>query len=199
METKELTDYSQWGEQPTILKILGPNPGRFLDIGAFAAKALSNTRALYELGWSGVMVEPSPGPLAGLIREYGSDDRVEVIGAAVGAINHLAHFYVSDDAVSTTEQSNFDKWKGVGGFYGSYWVPVITLGQIFNQFGPFDFMSIDTEGSSFMILGELLATQMRPTCICVEHDGRMIEITQLVTQHGYSVVGATGDNLVLSL
>ena len=40
---------------------------------------------------------------------------------------------------------------------------------------------------------------MRPKCICVEHDGRMIEITQLVTQHGYSVVGATGDNLVLSL
>ena len=159
----EITDYSQWGEQPTILKILGLNPGRFLDIGAFAAKALSNTRALYELGWSGVMVEPSPGPLAGLIREYGNDDRVEVIGAAVGAINCLAHFYVSDDAVSTTEQLNFDKWKGVGGFYGSYWVPVITIPQILNQFGPFDFVSIDTEGSSFMILGSYLQRRCGPS------------------------------------
>ncbi len=192
-----MTDYSQWGEQPTILKICS-EVGRFLDVGAFAAKALSNTRALYELGWSGVMIEPSPGPLSGLIREYGNDERIEIIGAAVGGIGGLCKFHVTDDAVSTTEEAHFEKWK-TAGFYGTFWVPRITFPEIFNQFGAFDFVSIDTEGTSFFLLEELLKTEMRAKCICVEHDGRLLEITQLATSKGYMVAGATGDNMVLSL
>jgi FkbM family methyltransferase len=206
----EVKDYSQWGEQAAILKALGIgilNGGKyerdqdnhFLDIGAFASKALSNTRALYELGWSGVMVEPSPGPLTNLIRDYGNDDRIEIIGAAVGGVHGLTHFYATDDAVGTTEPGNFEKWKATGGFYGSFWCPVITIPEILNQFGSFDFVSIDTEGSSVFILQELLKTQMRPQCICVEHDGRILETTQMATAQGYKVVFATGDNLVLSL
>jgi len=66
-----MRDYSQFHEQIAILNALNPSPetpGRFLDIGAFDPITFSNTRALVELGWSGVMIEPAPGPMIELLR-----------------------------------------------------------------------------------------------------------------------------------
>ena len=34
--------------------------GTFLDLGAYDGVDLSNTRALTELGWAGVCIEPNP-------------------------------------------------------------------------------------------------------------------------------------------
>lgn len=66
--------------------------GRLLEIGAFDAFAMSNSRALIELGWSAVLFEPSPGPLRALVKEYGNNPKVEVVAAAVivGGPNVLA-------------------------------------------------------------------------------------------------------------
>jgi FkbM family methyltransferase len=191
--------YSQGGEEAAILKACEGTIGTFLDIGAFSAKALSNTRALYELGWSGVLIEPSPGPVKALIEEYGNDERVIVIAAAVGLDRHMVKFTATDDALTTSESGNVELWKEKGGFYGSFWVPQITLAEITNQFGGFDFVNIDTEGTSFAILKDLLATQMRPRCICCEHDGKMLEMSMAATAAGYRMVFVTGENAVFSL
>ena len=76
--------YSQNNEQTYILEAFAEkSDGRFLDIGAYDAKLLSNTRALYERGWSGVMVEPSPGPMKV------PDDRLRsVLGITTVAVKH---------------------------------------------------------------------------------------------------------------
>ena len=58
-----MKDYSQAAEQPHILKAFeGRPPGRLLDIGAWNPFTFSHSRALIEMGWFGVLVEPSPGP-----------------------------------------------------------------------------------------------------------------------------------------
>ena len=54
-----MTDYTQHGEQKYFLEVLGalvPNtqPGRLLEIGAWEPKTFSNSRALIELGQSGI-------------------------------------------------------------------------------------------------------------------------------------------------
>ena len=49
--------YAQSGEDQIVLDICGYG-GRFLDIGSFHPTHLSNTRLLYEHGWTGVMIEP---------------------------------------------------------------------------------------------------------------------------------------------
>lgn len=54
-----MKDYSQNREQAVILRNLAGINGTLLDIGANDGITFSNTRALVELGWSGVLVEPS--------------------------------------------------------------------------------------------------------------------------------------------
>ncbi len=151
-----MTDFSQTGEQAAILGALGVsdsrsdyNSSRLLDIGAWHPLTFSNTRALWELGWSGIFIEPSPGPARTLVEEYGRSDRAIVIAAAVGVTSGLLEMEVTDDAVSmaVTDQLRMETWQSSGGFYGRLTVPVIALGDLFTRYGgDFEMVSIDTEG-----------------------------------------------------
>lgn len=191
--------YSQYREEEFILQAFDPTHiGRFLDIGAWNAKKFSNTRALYERGWSGIMVEPSPLPMQNLLMEYGAEPRITLINAAVGPNNHMVRLRVSEDALSTTSEEQYERWHKEGGYYGSMFVPTITLADIFLQFGGrFEFISIDTEGSSAELLKALLATEARPHCICFEHDRRFAESFAHFDQAGYRLVHENDTNRVL--
>ena len=191
--------YSQKDEERFILAACPGTSGRFLDIGSWNAIEMSNTRALFLLGWGGVMVEPSPVPFAGLKAEYGSVERVALINAAVvldAGLTEIA-MHVSDDAISTTEEANFQKWKKAARFDGKIMVPAITLERIYEEHGDFDFVSIDTEGTSVDLLHRLFAMEKRPKCIAVEHDERTTEVLAVATGLGYSCTYANGENLVL--
>jgi FkbM family methyltransferase len=191
--------YTQGQEERFILDALGGHIGRFLDIGAFHPKVFSATRALYELGWSGVMIEPSPGPFRALMDEYGNDDRIELICAAIGKDRGLKKFYSSDDAIGTLEREHFDKWSKHAKYNGSFWVPTLTISDILEQFGAFEFVNIDTEGISASICLDLAKSQMRPRCICVEHDGRQAELLDAWQQRGYRPLLSNAENLVFAL
>lgn len=212
-----MTEYSQNGEQSFILASvercakkygeaynLKP-PFKFLDIGAWNAKIFSNTRALYEAGWNGVMVEPSPRPMEGLLAEYGAETglRVELIQAAVGVDSGLTRMHITTDALSTSSEESFAQWSkenNKGGFYGSMFVPQITPAQIFERFGAdFQFINIDTEGSSFEVLKAIFALQVHPWCFCFEHDGRFAESFALFDPIGYKLVHENDTNRVISL
>lgn len=190
--------YSQYNEESLILSQV-PETGRFLDIGAFHPTCFSNTRALFERGWSGVMVEPSPGPFRALLDAYGKEPRIKLINAAIGPDRHCYEFHATDDAVSTMDPAQFDKWKNAADFHGTFYVVTITLEDVFRQFGGgYDFVNIDTEGSSVDVLRALLATEALPKCICVEHDGRVDEVRGLALARGYAVLMDNGTNMVIA-
>jgi FkbM family methyltransferase len=191
--------YSQYGEDRHILEHT-PDHGRFLDIGAWHAKQFSNTRALYDRGWSGVMIEPSPGPFLALLKEYGNDERITLIQAAIGFDSCCARLWATDDAVSTTKLSQYDAWQGHAQFHGSFYTPVLTLTELFNQFGVggFQFVNIDTEGTSVDLFRALLETALCPACICVEHDQRIVEVMQVAEAKGYRAVHTNGTNIVVA-
>lgn len=188
-------NYSQSEEQAHILEAVGHlATGRFLDIGAFHPTSLSNTRALFELGWEGVLVEPSPEPFAALLREYGTDPRITLLCAAAGIKSDIVRFHATADAVTTSSEESYLKWQKVGGFYGTFYAPVVPLVDILTKFGAFDFVSIDTEGTSTDLFAELLRLPMRPQCICVEHDGRLLECHMYAAAAGYSCVYQSSEN-----
>lgn len=197
-----MKDYSQFGEQAAILAAFNGahSPHALLDIGAFHATDKSNSRALIELGWSAVLIEPSPGPLLGLIKEYGHEpisQSVKVIGACVALEPGLVNLHVTDDAVSTSDPVSHEVWREKGGYYGAVLIPGITLEQISNQFGGFDFCSIDAEGVSVPIFLRMMDLGWEPHCICVEHDNRLAEILQAATARGYCSTFGNGTNVVL--
>lgn len=191
--------YSQYDEQQHILGIVGLRlSGRFLDIGAWDAKTFSNSRALIELGWSGILIEPSPGPLRGLVKEYGTCERIKVIGAAVTVQGGLIELEVTDDAVTMAASApQIEEWRGTAGFFGKLTVPSISMQELFNQFGgDFDFVSIDTEGTSVNLFAEMLRIGPRPRCVCLEHDNRLVEIAQYAEAAHYRQVHLNGTNVI---
>lgn len=188
--------YSQGEEEQHILEHC-PEKGRFLDIGAWNAKNLSNTRALYEKGWSGVLVEPSPEPFLGLLKEYGNDERIELLCMAIGDRGY-ARFHASADALTTCSTINYERWREAGGFYGRFWASVVSIQSIIENFGPFDFVSIDTEGTSVQVFQDLLLCGARPACICVEHDFKNVETLEIAKQAGYREVYFSGENQVFA-
>lgn len=212
-----MNDYSQTGEQAAILKALGimiedtkaggnlidirtleTKPGRFLDIGAWSATTFSNTRALFELGWSGIFLEPSPGPLKGLVEAYGRDEHAVVIGAAVTVTEGLVALEVTDDAVTAPAGSaEAGVWKERGGYYGTMLAPAISLQRLFDRFGgDFQMVSIDTEGTSVDLFVEMLRIGPRPRVVVVEHNDRIVEIANHAQNAGYTQVLLNGNNVV---
>lgn len=197
--------YSQQEEERFIVDTLYrdtslmPGQGRFLDIGAFHAETFSNTRALFELGWSGVLIEPSPGPLHGLVKAYGREPRIQIIGAAVTVQGGLVDLEITDDAVSmSADAPQLEDWRSAGGFFGKLTVPSISALMLFEKLGGnFDFVSIDTEGTSCDLFFEMLRLGPRPRCVCLEHDGRLVEIARYAEAASYRQVHLNGTNVVL--
>lgn len=190
--------YSQFDEEKYILEALKEiTTGTFLDLGAWHATEFSNTRALFERGWRGILVEPSPGPMLGLLKEYGDEERITLIQACVVIEGSLVRLHVTDDATSTTEEGNFEQWKETSRFHGSMLCPGITLEQFSNQFGGFDMVNIDVEGTSVNLFHRMLELGWRPRCVVVEHDERTTELLAAATAAGYHCTLANGTNVVL--
>ncbi len=209
-----MKDYSQYGEQKYILAALGfvggadgepiGKSGRLLEIGAFDPFAMSNSRALIELGWSAVMFEPSPGPLRSLVKEYGNNPRVEVVGCAVTANGgDFLKLRITDDAVTANaaNEAHLKKWEGYG-FYGTMTAATFSLARVFDRWGSFEFVSLDTEGTSVDLFKWLIYLGQRPRCVVVEHDNRWDEMRKAAEQGGYRLMHdpkENGTNVVLEL
>lgn len=216
-----MTRYTQGHEQEHILKALGAidhadgglpiiGKGRLLEIGAWEPKTFSNSRALIELGWSAVLFEPSPGPLKALVQEYGNNARVEVVGLPVtefgfkGGVRRKGNYLelrVTDDALSTDADNteHLKKWENYG-FYGNLTTWAVSIEEVFEHWGAesgFDFVSIDTEGSSVDLFRAMIRLGNRPLCVCVEHNDRWEHLRELAEYARYDLVFRSGENVVL--
>ena len=72
-------DYSQNGEDgiiERIFSVVSDRPGLCCEFGAWDGIVLSNTRALVERGWRGVMIEADPSKFAELERNYADNPGV---------------------------------------------------------------------------------------------------------------------------
>jgi len=191
--------YTQGDEERYILEAVGPEPARFLDIGAYHPTTLSNTRALYERGWSGVMIEPSPYAMADLVEAYGGDQRIELIQAAFAPMHargilQLFHLNRGGCGLTTAEASKLARFHDQP-FSGPIWIPTISWNLVHDDY---KFISIDTEGSSTTLFADMLAYGLKPHCCCVEHDDS-VELTKLAAVAGYRELYRDDNNVVLAL
>jgi hypothetical protein len=193
--------YSQYGEDEIVAEYFKSEgaPRRLLEIGAWDPIKFSNSRMFIERGWEALLCEFSPCPLRNLAVAYASNPRVKVIQGAITVRKscYCREYELSDDGLSSMKPD--EAWRETGGFYGKVWVPSIPLETLLLQFGGgHDFVSIDTEGTSVdLAIALLTAHQQTPHVVCVEHDGRVVELMQVVQGRGYKNVWANGTNVIL--
>lgn len=191
--------FSQNDEERYILQ-WAPPQGRLLDIGAWWPTNLSNSRALIERGYEAVLVEPSPGPMRVLLGEYGTNEKVTLLQAAVTGHGKPITMQVTDYPVSTSDHKVYSLWQTdpLTQYLGPLVVPSVTIAEILEGFGFFDFIDIDAEGQSVEIAKQLLEQpdHMLPQCFCVEHDGHHEELCRIANERGYTKYHLTAENLV---
>lgn len=195
--------YSQNNEEETILHYFSDKPpGTFLDIGAYHPVKLSNTRALFERGFKGVYVEPSPSLHQAFLDEIKDDPGMQLITDCVGDREAVVDFYDSGNwAVSSTDLSWMPKWEGIGVTYTSIKVNMITAPMLLEKciHKKFDFVSLDTEGTVKIILPQLDLKHMDTSLICFEWNGQDYDFfDSTLRDMGFSEIpgSRTGENLI---
>lgn len=193
--------YSQNNEQDIITAFFQGRTGRFLDIGAFDGLKLSNTRRLLDLGWRGVMVEPSPSVLPllrGNVGQYGTN--VIICDCAIGTTSGDVDFFDNPNAVATTSRAHLKKWATAETFSDPFKVRQITPDELLDAAGvDFDFISIDVESTN-IDLCRVFPWHRVPgaTLVCIEHDSHQPEMIDILGDFGFERLSENPENLILS-
>lgn len=188
--------YSQNDEQHYILNYFQDRKGKFLDIGAFDGRTLSNTYALLESGWEGVLIEASP-LMFSAMQKYLKRMNAHLCLACITVepVTGMITFYDNDQATATTSASHVDKWQAQTPFSPITVMPV-HYNAILSHYGTdFNMVSIDVEGQSAELFLQMFPLLPTVDLWVVEHDDRRAEIQSLA--EGFSVLYENGENLVL--
>lgn len=191
--------YSQRDEEQVITAQFAGRTGRFLDIGAYDGITFSTTRRLFELGWSGVLVEPSPQAFVRLMALYGGDCRAMLVNAAVDPQPGLKGFHASADGVSTLLDAHREKWVEN---WGAAFVPIVVntvspAALLALVDGRVDFVNLDVEGENWDMLVSLDWEALDPEMACVETDGRFDDMAAFFKERGYWERHRTAENLMV--
>lgn len=205
IKTKEMAHpyYSQNDEEKYIVDYFtskGKVVGNFVDIGAFHPTALSNTRKLYEMGWCGVFIEPSPKCFSTFVEEYSWDEKITLLPYAIGPRDGKITFYESNgDAVSTSSIDHKVKWEmGSAVTFDKIEVEMMAAHRFETEHGmDIDFLSLDVEGTNweiFNLLSDAFLTRLK--MICIEHDNRNHDIMGRLEPLGFVQIALNGENLI---
>jgi FkbM family methyltransferase len=183
-----MKDYSQHFEQQVILDYFKGFAGTLLDIGANDGVTFSNSRALLELGWLGVLVEPSEKTFKEL-QENSIPFARQVLLHNVGIadFNGWAEFYESGplvskkdhSLVSSMKQDETTRWSSSPNpehpkvKFKKTKIPVIDFATLLKNSGldHIDFITIDVEGMELEILKQIDIAGLGCKMICIEYNG----------------------------
>lgn len=194
--------YSQNNEEEIILKYFeGQKLGTYLDIGAYDPEVFSNTRALYELGWRGVLVEPAEMNY-NVLKEYFKEDKAtQIIQTCVGSYDGEITFYDSGgDAIGTTKKEEIQKWiEGGGSTFTEVVSPICTVQTLLEKaiYKKFDFVNVDTEGNVWEIFSQINLNELGCSLVCVEHNSKDFEkYNGYCVRQGFRLLHKNGENLI---
>lgn len=195
--------YSQFGEDAFYPWVLPAGfKGRFLDIGAYDGKELSNTYKLAEQGWEGLMVEPDSQTGARLARNIaGFGGRVKAARFAVGNANGTLEFHSSGTPFSTSDDTFkarfLDRQQIATRTERVEQLDVPTL--LARHPGPWHVVSIDTEGMTAEIFEAMPFDRMGTRLVIVEWvDQDLARIRRAARIKNLRLVARTRCNLLFA-
>lgn len=190
----------------------GNTKGTLLDIGANDGITLSNSLLLIKQGWSAHLFEPSKYTFTKLQNVHNGNENVRCYNCGLSSETGNKIFYESgtlfsegdNDLVSTTQQSEFNKWNGrvtftesVAFFYT--WQDWLNYGKFGDE--KFDFISIDAEGEDWSILSQIDLTKHECKILCVEWNSVPANdtlFTQYANSHNLFEIHRNGENIIFA-
>ncbi len=193
--------YSQNNEETFILNHFKDSKGTFLDLGAYDGIDLSNTRALVELGWKGICVEPNPDIFQRLCDNLNEYPNVYPYQLAIGTDNKKVVMQMNDTYYSTIKQSEVDRWKGNFKFKAQQVQMVDFISFMkYSKYKTFDFISIDCEGVDYEILEQINLDEVKCKMVCVETNGKETQkyIDYISRFANFKVIHLNAENLIMA-
>ncbi len=187
--TQSERDYSRNGEQSIILDVLGKmgaikDQPTFLDLGAGDGYNNSNTRALSDQGWRGVLVEADPQQFLRLIGNHKGNGKMScVLGRVAAAVATEKHKPLSEQRVQALQPQ--DQGWGVR-------VTPWELAQVFG--GRYELVSME-DGCSPELVRALEPCLMHTRLVCFGDRAHLINVW---AELGFTeMVGQTKGNVLL--
>lgn len=182
--------HSQFQEDKWILENLKPDVGTYCEVGAYDGVLSSNTIALEDLGWEGVLVEADP-HLADHCLIY----RKAITWCCACGKPWFGTFWINGkDRGASGMQVNTDHCQPI-------MVPVLPLHMILQAsgFDTIDLVSIDTEGTELTVWNTI--GDYRPKIVIMEYKTfdnppNDAAIVERMERDGYKEVHRTLCNLV---
>jgi FkbM family methyltransferase len=185
---------SQLGQD--LLALIGSGakkPGFFVEFGSADGVALSNSYLLEkELGWSGILCEPSRSWHEDLKRNRSCTIEFRCVYSRTGEQIGFSENYIGELS-GITEFTGDDHHGLINRTTDSYQVETISLLDLLRKHNApkhVDFLSVDTEGSEFEILNAFDFSHYTFGAICVEHNylENRPKVKQLLLANGYRQV-----------
>ena len=161
--------------------------GNFIELGAHDGIEISNTYLLENsFSWDGVLIEPVKSSFNKLKKNRKSICLNKVIYNKKGNIIFQEDLISELSTIKGFSNSDLNKRKK----RTEYEIETLTLNEIFKDYLNtyyIDFLSLDTEGSEYIILKELDHKKYRFGLICVEHNftNKREKIYVLLIKNGY--------------
>jgi|GEM_PF-1284109 len=171
--------YAQNFEDVMLARLFqGQHRGFYIDIGAWHPTVHSVTRHFYDLGWSGINVEPVQRQYRLFLEERSRDDNLNL---AVGDCNGTIKFYECVDltALSTANKKQADELQTRGYKIEAYDIDVMTMTNLTERCAAqtVDFLKVDVEGYEERVLLGVDWRVLRPRVLLIEATLPAVPIT----------------------
>jgi FkbM family methyltransferase len=183
--------YSQEGEDLILKELLDSlDPGFYVDVGAHDPLKLSNTQLFYNIGWTGINIDPIPGMKASFDQIRPRDVNLEI--GITNAPGELELYRFEEEALNTFD-AKLAAQRAAEGKYKPQQkttAPVSRLRDILNQYAndkKITFMSIDVEGLEKEILDSNDWEKFRPQWLLIELIDLDLESLNAHELHSYIV------------
>ncbi len=167
----DVISFAQNFEDVMLYRVFRDQPtGFYIDVGAADPVHHSVTKWFYDLGWSGINIEPRQAFFDALRRERTRDNNLNCgAGAEAGEavfyeLSHTHQWSSFDDAVRVAAAKNDETIV-------EHTMRICTLNEIIERHAPgrpIDFLKIDVEGWEQQVLRGLDLTRHRPMILIVE-------------------------------
>lgn len=165
-----MISYSQNFEDVILARLFqGQAKGFYIDVGAWDPTRHSVTRHFYDLGWTGVNIEPVPRQHQLFVEQRPRDQNLNV---AVADLAGRLRFYECKElsSLSTANEAQAEALRRAGYDLISYEVAVTTLEDVIAGCRDriIDFLKIDVEGFEASVLRGVDLTRRRPRVLVIE-------------------------------